>query len=82
MVSIMKTIKSDPSYFSRFFKKETGQTFIEYVTGKKIERAKELLDQTNHSVHEICEMLGYDNQSYFIKTFKAQAGVTPTEYRG
>ncbi|MDQ0058675.1 response regulator transcription factor [Paenibacillus harenae] len=72
----------NPSYFSRFFKKETGQTFIEYVTGKKIERAKELLDQTNHSVHEICEMLGYDNQSYFIKTFKAQAGVTPTEYRG
>ncbi|KRE32630.1 response regulator transcription factor [Paenibacillus sp. Soil522] len=72
----------NPSYFSRFFKKETGQTFIEYVTCKKIERAKELLDQTNHSVNEICEMLGYDNQSYFIKTFKTQVGATPTEYRG
>jgi two-component system, response regulator YesN len=70
------------SYFSRFFKKETGMTFIEYVTRKKIERAKELLDQTSHSVNEICMMLGYDNQSYFIKTFKTQAGVTPTEYRG
>ena len=35
----------NPSLFSRFFKKETGQTFIEYVTCQKIERAKELLDQ-------------------------------------
>lgn len=70
------------SYFSRFFKKETGETFIEYVTRQKMERAKELLDQTGHSVGEICELLGYDNQSYFIKTFKAHAGVTPAEYRG
>lgn len=72
----------NPSYFSRFFKKETGQTFIEYVTGRKMERAKELLDQSTRPVNEICELLGYDNQSYFIKTFKTQVGVTPTEYRG
>lgn len=69
------------SYFSRLFKKETGITFIEYVTRMKMEQAKELLDQTLHSVGEICEQLGYDNQSYFIKTFKAHAGVTPMEYR-
>lgn len=71
----------NPSYFSRLFKKETGVTFIEYVTRMKMERAKELLDQTLHSVGDICEQLGYDNQSYFIKTFKAHAGVTPMEYR-
>lgn len=70
------------SYFSRLFKKESGMTFIEYVTGLKMERAKELLDQTNNTVGTICELLGYDNQSYFIKTFKAHAGVTPMEYRG
>lgn len=70
------------SYFSRLFKKELGVTFIEYVTRMKMERAKELLDQTSHTVGEICEMLGYDNQSYFIKTFKAHAGSTPAEYRG
>ncbi|MFE5317549.1 AraC family transcriptional regulator [Paenibacillus sp. NPDC056579] len=70
------------SYFSRLFKKETGETFIEYVTRMKMNRAKELLDQTNHPVGKICEMLGYDNQSYFIKIFKASVGVTPLEYRG
>ncbi|MFB5265244.1 helix-turn-helix domain-containing protein [Paenibacillus enshidis] len=70
------------SYFSRLFKKEMGMTFIEYVTRMKVERAKELLDHTGHTVGEICELLGYDNQSYFIKTFKVHTGATPVEYRG
>lgn len=70
------------SYFSRLFKKETGETFIEYVTRMKMIRAKELLDQTSHPVGKICEMLGYDNQSYFIKIFKSSVGLTPVEYRG
>ncbi|MEW9699442.1 response regulator [Paenibacillus sp. SI8] len=72
----------NPSYFSRLFKKETGETFIEYVSRMKVGRAKELLDQTNMSVAKICESLGYDNHSYFIKMFKTVAGVTPLEYRG
>ncbi|MCI3927066.1 response regulator [Paenibacillus sp. TRM 82003] len=69
------------SYFSRLFKKETGETFIEYVIRTKMERAKELLDQTAYSVVKICELLGYDNQSYFIKLFKGYTGATPIDYR-
>ncbi|MEI0736558.1 helix-turn-helix transcriptional regulator [Paenibacillus sp. JTLBN-2024] len=57
-------------------------TFIEYVTKQKMERAKELLDGTRFSVGDICEQLGYDNQSYFIKTFKLHTGQTPVGYRG
>ncbi|MCZ8519413.1 MULTISPECIES: response regulator transcription factor [Paenibacillus] len=72
----------NPSYFSRLFKKESGETFIEYVNRTKVNRAKELLDGTNLSVAKICEALGYDNHSYFIKMFKTVAGVTPQEYRG
>ncbi|MEM5593801.1 helix-turn-helix transcriptional regulator [Niallia circulans] len=71
----------NPSYFSRLFKKEVGETFVEYVTRMKINRAKELLEQTDESVGKICERLGYDNQSYFIKLFKTYAGTTPIEYR-
>ncbi len=70
------------SYFSRLFKKELGETFTEFVTRMKMERAKEMLDQTSHSVGKICELLGYENQSYFIKTFKMYSGATPMEYRG
>jgi len=71
----------NPSYFSRLFKKEVGETFVEYVTRMKINRAKELLEQTDEAVGKICERLGYDNQSYFIKIFKTYAGTTPIEYR-
>ena len=69
------------SYFSRLFKKETGETFIEYVTRTKMERAMELLDTTAYPVGKICELVGYDNHSYFIKSFKAFTGMTPAEYR-
>ncbi|WP_050184031.1 response regulator transcription factor [Domibacillus robiginosus] len=71
----------NPSYFSRLFKKEVGETFVEYVIKIKMNRAKELLDETYDSVGKICEKLGYDNQSYFIKLFKNHTGVTPAEYR-
>ncbi|MFK4996725.1 helix-turn-helix domain-containing protein [Bacillus sp. N9] len=58
-----------------------GETFVRYVINQKIERAKELLERTNLSVYEISEQLGYDNQSYFNKTFKSVEGVTPSEYK-
>ncbi|XEC96217.1 helix-turn-helix domain-containing protein [Paenibacillus tarimensis] len=79
---VSRQLHLNASYFSRLFRKETGETFIEYVTRTKMERAKELLDQTSLAVSKICEQLGYDNQSYFIKTFKSHTGVTPLDYRG
>ncbi|WP_028390909.1 response regulator transcription factor [Bacillus cihuensis] len=69
------------SYFSRLFKKEVGENFVKYIVNLKMKRAKELLDQTNYTVIEISELLGYENQSYFNKTFKAFAGIAPIEYR-
>jgi len=78
---IAEYLHLNASYFSRLFKKETGETFIEYVIRTKMKRAKELLDQTTLSVTAICEQLGYDNPSYFNKLFKSCHGITPTEYR-
>lgn len=79
---VARHLHLNASYFSRLFRKETGETFIEFVTRTKMERAKEMLDQTSLPVSRICEQLGYDNQSYFIKTFKTQTGLTPVEFRG
>ena len=55
------------SYFSRLFKRETNQNFIEYVNMVKLQKAKQLLQQSNKTGEEISDDLGYANKMYFIK---------------
>jgi two-component system, response regulator YesN len=65
------------SYFSRMYKKETGEGFVEYVTRLKMEKAIELLDQSIKSVEQIAFELGFESKSYFLKTFKRFYGLSP-----
>ncbi|NOU97368.1 helix-turn-helix domain-containing protein [Paenibacillus sp. LMG 31456] len=81
MDEMAKRLDLNSSHFSRIFKKETGETFIEFVTRCKMERAREMLDKSNQSVEQISEELGFDNSSYFFKLFRAFSGMSPTEYR-
>ncbi len=69
------------SYFSALFKKETGKNFLEYLTEVRISNAKELLRETNLSITEICNKVGYLDQKHFIATFKKYAGIKPGEFR-
>jgi len=66
---------------SRVFKNQVGVGFAEYVNGKRLETAKELLLTTDHSVKEIALMVGMTNEKYFFKVFKTSTGMTPTEFR-
>lgn len=68
-------------YLSRIFKENTGENFIDYLTGLRMQKAKELLSTTQYSMKEICVMSGYSDPNYFSKSFKKNVGVTPTEYR-
>ena len=70
-----------PSYFSRLFNREVGETFVNYVNRQKIELAKEQLRGTNKSVAQIAGDVGYLNVSNFIAVFKRMEGVTPSLYR-
>lgn len=70
-----------PNYLSKLFKLKTGQTFVEYLTQVRIEKAKELLLNTDCKVIDICAMIGYDNPRYFCRLFKKYTGMVPGEYR-
>ena len=70
-----------PSYFSRTFNKETGESFVNYINRRKVALAKELLRETNKSITQIAEEAGYINISNFIAVFKRMEGVTPSVYR-
>jgi two-component system response regulator YesN len=69
------------SRLAHIFKEQMGVTLIDYVTSVRIEQAKELLLATDQSCTEICFQVGYNNQSYFTRTFKAVAGMTPRQFR-
>ena len=63
------------------FKKETGQTFINYLNNYKIERSKDLLKNTNMTLLYISLEVGFNNQSYYSTIFKKYTNMTPQEYR-
>jgi two-component system response regulator YesN len=69
------------SRLSHVFKEQTGLTIIDYMTKVRVEYAKELLISTNKNCTEICFDTGYNNQSYFTRTFKEVSGVTPRQFR-
>lgn len=69
------------SHFSMIFSRETGETFIEYLTRQRIKKASELLRTTNLKAKEIAFEVGYNNQHYFYLVFKKVSGVSPTEFR-
>ena len=70
-----------PSYFSSIFKQETGQSFVEYLTKVRMERACELLKCTSYRTSEICELVGYNDSHYFSAAFKKTIGQSPKEYK-
>ncbi|TYP71225.1 response regulator [Paenibacillus methanolicus] len=69
------------SYFSLVFKQHTGETFVEYLTRVRIEKAKELLQHTTMKFYEIAEKVGYGDPNYFSILFKKHAGITMREFR-
>ena len=74
-------INVSPNYFSAIFSQEMNMTFIEYVTKKRMEKAKNLLRQTNMPTADIATQVGYKDAHYFSFVFKKTQGCTPRDYR-
>lgn len=70
-----------PEYFTKLFKKETGQNIKEYITVTKIEAAKDMLENSPIPVGMVALELGYTNFSHFSQVFKKYENMSPSEYR-
>ncbi|WP_106769285.1 helix-turn-helix domain-containing protein [Paenibacillus faecalis] len=70
-----------PNYLSNLFKRETGNTFVEYLTKVRIDHAKQLLKDTDKKMFEIGRAVGYENEYYFSRVFRKVAGIPPIQYK-
>jgi YesN/AraC family two-component response regulator len=81
LTDIAKSCHLSVSRLAHIFKDQMGITVIDYLTSVRIDRAKHLLVATDQNCTEICFQVGYNNQSYFTRTFKELVGMTPREFR-
>lgn len=78
---VAEHVHLNPYYFSKVFKQQTGETYIDYVTRLRIDKAKEWIRDGQLSLKEVCYLVGYKDPNYFSRVFKKVTGVSPTEFR-
>ena len=78
---VAKVAGMTESTFSRFFQKNSGRSFTDYLTELRIGRACRLLAETQQPVSGICYEVGYSNLSNFNRNFLKRRGMTPSRYR-
>ena len=78
---VSREVDISPYYFSTLFKQETGRNFIEHLTEIRLKNARDLLQNSQLSIKEICVQSGYSDPNYFSRIFKKYEGVTPSEFR-
>ena len=78
--SMSEVVFLNKNYFSELFKRETGKSFVQYLTEYLLEKAKLLLSIYWLNGNEVADMTGFQNNSYFISVFKKYEGCTPKEY--
>lgn len=70
-----------PSYFGVLFKQYTGKSFVNYVNQVRMDKAMELLRESDMKIYEVAEEVGFASLPYFNRVFKSVTSMTPNEYR-
>jgi two-component system response regulator YesN len=71
----------NPTYFCKYFKTQTGETILDFVTRVRMEKARQLLGDRNVKLQEVCAQIGYQDTKYFSRLFKQWIGQSPSQYR-
>lgn len=78
---LAELVNMNEQYFCRYFKKNIGKTITEYINVIRVEKAATALAETEDKIIDIAAACGFDNIGYFIRRFKKEKGMTPSEYR-
>lgn len=70
-----------PSYLSAVFKKETGQNLSKFIKEYRMEKARDMLENTHMKIVQVSEAVGYPNVSYFCQSFREFYGISPQRFR-
>lgn len=78
---LMERFHFQRDYFNRLIRKKTGMTYSEYLQNIRLEQAKRLLIETELTISEISEQVGYHNKGYFYQLFVNKYNMTPGKYK-
>lgn len=78
---VATTAGFSPYYFTRFFKKNVGQTFVEFLNNYRIDKAKWEIINTDLAISTILNQSGFSSSKTFYRVFKKQVGMSPKQYR-
>ena len=80
MAMVANQVSVNYTWFSEKFKEHTGVNFNEYLKRLRIEEAKSLLEKGCYKVYEVAERSGFSDVKYFMKIFREETGLSPTEW--
>jgi AraC-like DNA-binding protein len=81
LTSVAAAADLSPTYLAHLLKKETGKTFTDLLTERRMDRARELLAHTGLKIADIAAEVGFDDEAYFARRFRQRYGMPPGRFR-
>lgn len=81
LATVAGAVDLSPTYLAHLVKKETGKTFTDLLTERRMDRARELLAHTTLKIADVAQAVGFEDEAYFARRFRQRYGLPPGRYR-